>query len=651
MRQETQQTLGTMIQSIECPSNRSPTTLQSHFTERKGMKRIVFMGKKATKGDSHVEFLYPDAKDMARVVGIGINRAKVVVTNHFDVKVIEVEDENIWTNLWNSENFIPMAIFLPNSPTEREGDAQSNLILENPSRSSGVGLIGNDGTVHVDGNNTLQGDQRISPLILDLAEHMGLIRENLMSTSMVGFEAGSASGSIDDGRSLGGELQRRRSPGAFKSFVQPRKICIKDYESSEENEGNTASLVEDPLDSPPSSSSLGAKVSKDIVGIGRQSRRINLGRRSGQSIDDNTIKGHDKTFGSSYVIRGQSTRINVGETSGLPQDEREVGEDDSKPSVLVLDSAIDDPPFSLQEEVERKKVLNVIIYPRGAGIFFDGSTQEICMVEDHLKNAIISPILEFKFELEGKHGKTITTTTKTKCSFGEDNYNPSYYQNIIKISLKCEEAQNPPRLTKDEVDRLEPIKKTVVVTSNTSDSLLDGGSATLGLTILGNQLGGNLTRTHTVGTGLSYTDSIETIVDQLDGFEVSRESQESKMIYRFNYPRQSLDHAIAQFHDTGFPKICNTFEPSIIGEWHVSETDVNKCAVYRFEVERRFFSIEDLMQSRKDRTSNLQSIPQQYEVRLDVNHAMSHIHNYQTSQLLGDGVQDLPNVIKAHPAN
>jgi len=124
------------------------------------------------------------------------------------------------------------------------------------------------------------------------------------------------------------------------------------------------------------------------------------------------------------------------------------------------------------------------------------------------------------------------------------------------------------------------------------------------------------------------------------------------MIYRFNYPRQSLDHAIAQFRDTGLPKICNTFEPSIIGEWHVSETNVNKCAMYSFEVERRFFSIEDLMQSPKDGTSNLRSIPQLYMVQLEVNHAMSHIHNYRTSQLLeGVGIQDLPNVIKAHVAN
>jgi len=419
-RQETQQTLGTMIQSSEDPSNRSPTTLQSHFPERKGMKKIVFMGKKAMKGDSDVEFLYLDAKDMARVVGISINRAKVVVNNQFDVKVIEVEDENIWKNLWNSENFVPMAIFLPNSPTERERITQSNLILENPSKSSGVGLTGNDGTVHVEGNNTLEGDQHISPLILDLAEHMGLIRENLV------FEAGSTSGFSDDEKSHGRELQRRRSPRAFKSCVQPRTICIEDYESSEENKGDSIFLAKDPFHSPPSSS-LGAKVSKDIIGIGGQSRIINFGRRSGRSIDDNAINGHDKTFGSSYVISGQSTRNNVGKTSGLPLDERKAGEDDSKPFILGLDNPIDDPPFSLQEEVEEKKILNLTICPKGAGTFFNKSTDNFDIPKDHLKNAIISPILEFKFELEGKHGKTITTTTKTKCSFGKDNHNLSYY--------------------------------------------------------------------------------------------------------------------------------------------------------------------------------------------------------------------------------
>ncbi len=131
------------------------------------------MGKKAMKGDYCVEFLYLDAKDMATIVGIGINRAKAVVTNHFDVMVIEVEDAKVWTNLWNSKKIVLMAIFLPNSPIERKCIAQSNLTVENPSRNSWVGLIGNDGIVHGEGSKTLQGDQHISPLILDLVEHMG----------------------------------------------------------------------------------------------------------------------------------------------------------------------------------------------------------------------------------------------------------------------------------------------------------------------------------------------------------------------------------------------------------------------------------------------------------------------------------------------
>ncbi len=300
------------------------------------------------------------------------------------------------------------------------------------------------------------------------------------------------------------------------------------------------------------------------------------------------------------MIGGQSTRNNVGKTSGLSQDERKVGEDDNEPSRLLLNNFINDPPFSLQEEVEGKKVFNVIIYPRGASIFFNISIQNFDIPKDHLKNVIINPILEFKFELEGKHGKTITTITKTKCNFEKDNY-----QNKVKISLKCEKTQNPFGLRKDKVDKWESMKKTIVVMLNTSNSLLNGGLATVGFIILGNQLGANLTHTHTIGTGLSHAHTIETIVDEFDGVDVSQESQENKMIYRFNYLRQSLDHAIAQFHDIGFPKIYNTFEPSIIGEWHVSETDVNKCVVYWFEVEKRFFSIKDLMQSCKDETSNL----------------------------------------------
>ncbi len=83
--------------------------------------------------------------------------------------------------------------------------------------------------------------------------------------------------------------------------MQPCIICIKYYNSNEENEGDTTFLVEDPLDSPSSSSSTSAKVNKDIITIGRRSKRNNLGQKNGRSIDENEIGKHGEASGPSYM--------------------------------------------------------------------------------------------------------------------------------------------------------------------------------------------------------------------------------------------------------------------------------------------------------------------------------------------------------------
>jgi hypothetical protein len=61
--------------------------------------------------------------------------------------------------------------------------------------------------------------------------------------------------------------------------VQSCIICIKDYDNNEDNEGDIIFLVEDPLDSPPYSSSTSAKVSKDIITIGGRSRKTILDKK------------------------------------------------------------------------------------------------------------------------------------------------------------------------------------------------------------------------------------------------------------------------------------------------------------------------------------------------------------------------------------
>jgi hypothetical protein len=66
-----------------------------------GKTSIVCVGGKAMEGDSG-EFLFMDVGDMAKIVGVGLNWAKVVVTKEFGVDVIQ-EDEGEWTNygVWN----------------------------------------------------------------------------------------------------------------------------------------------------------------------------------------------------------------------------------------------------------------------------------------------------------------------------------------------------------------------------------------------------------------------------------------------------------------------------------------------------------------------------------------------------------------------
>jgi hypothetical protein len=61
-----------------------------------GKTSIVCVGGKAMEGDSG-EFLFMDVGDMAKVVGVGLDWAKVVVTKEFVLNVTQ-EDEGVGQN-------------------------------------------------------------------------------------------------------------------------------------------------------------------------------------------------------------------------------------------------------------------------------------------------------------------------------------------------------------------------------------------------------------------------------------------------------------------------------------------------------------------------------------------------------------------------
>jgi hypothetical protein len=76
---------------------------------------------------------------------------------------------------------------------------------------------------------------------------------------------------------------------------------------------------------------------------------------------------------------------------------------------------------------------------------------------------------------------------------------------------------------------------------------------------------------------------------------------------------------------------------------------MDETCMYSFKTERDITSVKDLMRSNVAR-----NIPyymrQRYQVPLYVNHAMTHIHCYETTTLQGAGEQRLEHVLIKYPA-
>jgi len=137
-----------------------------------GLQEILAMGRKGKfQGVDSIEFLFTDAEDMSKVVGVGQEWSKVVVTKQFGV-VVEHIGEHSWSDLWKETSFSPMRIPIPKPPPKL---SICTLIAEQSSKSFGVGLVGSrleKNCVYVEGNQNQTGE--MFPFIFELAEKMGL---------------------------------------------------------------------------------------------------------------------------------------------------------------------------------------------------------------------------------------------------------------------------------------------------------------------------------------------------------------------------------------------------------------------------------------------------------------------------------------------
>jgi hypothetical protein len=255
-----QQKLDVMIRTIDV-CIKSPKDLGDLARkEVLGKTSIVCVGGKAIKGDLG-EFLFMHVGDMAKVVGVGLDWAKVVVTKEFGVNVIQ-EDEGVWTKLWCLEHFVPRIITIPNPK-------QKLMTHPNSAKTDGVELETHLGCVYVEDDKE-ENAHACFPLIFELVEHIGLGRKNAMkieevsrtksSGSTKGEEVsgagssgstkgGEVSGAESSGSTKGGKVSRAESSGFTKGGEVSRAKSSGSRQEINRNEDDKGS--EDPSRGPP----------------------------------------------------------------------------------------------------------------------------------------------------------------------------------------------------------------------------------------------------------------------------------------------------------------------------------------------------------------------------------------------------------------
>jgi hypothetical protein len=152
------------------------TNAQQFLDSQNGGNSIKVVGRQNKRADAY-EFFFQSAECMSKVVGVGLEWAKVVVCTEFgSVKVLSI-NESAWEDSWHQgeEDVVVLSIDLAN--IKKEGCNIYNLTAEEASKKFGVG-------VHPQGPNYNHGgvnaffveekrkDVAFYPLVWELAHYM-----------------------------------------------------------------------------------------------------------------------------------------------------------------------------------------------------------------------------------------------------------------------------------------------------------------------------------------------------------------------------------------------------------------------------------------------------------------------------------------------
>jgi hypothetical protein len=313
----------------------------------------------------------------------------------------------------------------------------------------------------------------------------------------------------------------------------------------------------------------------------------------------------------------------------------------------------------------KKKVLIVKVYPASGGNFIQRQDEHRFEhvfgdnLPERIKNAIVSPELIFKFEILDNHNRLLTTATSTMCSLGrgaapmlnEGQY-LGYYQDNITIDLSCTE-ENATKVLSRKVLKEGNNATTISKTRTISNSMVHefGLNCEVPLVPSWLQFQGGFNVANKREHNDSLANSIDVTTNQVGGFDISDNTQESSLNHNFLFPRCSDVLSELNQGKDGRKRvinfaICQTFWPTIVGEW--GRLNDNEACPYVFTTNRNLTSIEDFMRSTQQ-GMELCYLEQHYEVPMLVNNAMSHIHLYDTTELRGEQLMSLDHVLEVCP--
>ncbi|KAH9574106.1 hypothetical protein CY35_01G038000 [Sphagnum magellanicum] len=551
-----------------------------------GHQEIHTLGRKGKfEGADSIEFLFKQAEDMSKVVGVGLQWSKVVVTKQFGV-VVQHIGEHSWYDLLKETSFSPMRIPIPKPPSEL---SMCNLTPAQSSKSFGVGLVGSrleNNHVYVEDNHNQTGE--MFPFIFELVEKMGL-SENAKNSNFQHPPSISSEAVEGEKNDHGGPLLETMEGGGGT------------------DQGGTSS---EPMDV--GESSQGGNSGEPMEGV--------ESGQGGPSSGPTEIGGQRDQQSSDFQLRFESFQAKG------PQDSNE------NKSLTVI--VIPDVGGTFYEGLSNRQVQPDYRIKGAAIAPWFKFKFEILGGERK-----ITTTTETRCDLGGGQ---LTLHEDWDLGYCHDNI-------TISLTCEDRQAVQVSPGTVVAIDVMKrAMTETVTGSTSRANQITSQANVQVQMPVvpIGIQAQGTLEVTDTIADSHALAVTVETSNTQFSGFNVNPLGCTGSLVFNFLYPEDIVNvkaRGKRQFIHAGINK---TIWPTIVGKWF--PLDREEARLYIFKTDRDIHSIGSLMRLHVNMEKPM-FMQQRYEVPFVINHAMSHIHYYEDKELRGPGLKSVDRVLTKYP--